>query len=116
MGNSYPVPRSVKGESRILVIFTLRSFVTTVAVGLIGAGIWYIGDNFFGMGLFTGLIITAIFAAVGYVVGALKIPDIPAMGNLRKAGGENVSDILLRFVMFKKKKKIYMYNINRGGK
>ncbi|CCZ55948.1 unknown [Clostridium sp. CAG:1219] len=116
MGNSYPVPRSVKGESRILVIFTLRSFVTTVAVGLIGAGIWYLLDMIGIIGLVPGLVITAIFAGVGFAIGSLKIPDIPAMGKLRKAGGENVLDILIRFAMFKRKKKIYLYNINRGGK
>lgn len=42
MGRSYYVPRSVKGETRLLVIFTIKSFITTVVVGLIGALIWYL--------------------------------------------------------------------------
>ena len=44
MGKSYFVPRSAKGETRILYIFTIKSFVTTVAIGLIGALIWFIWD------------------------------------------------------------------------
>lgn len=118
MGRSYYVPRSVKGETRLLVIFTIKSFITTVVVGLIGALIWYLGSNFLGMGLVPGLIVTFIFGAIGYVLGAAKIPDIPAMGALQKAGGENISDILFRLLTFKRKKKIYIYNLNRnkGGK
>ena len=106
MGKTYYVPRSVKGESRLLYIFTMKSFVTTVAFGLIGALIWVI----------PGIIITAIFAALGFAFGALKIPDVPMMGKFRKAGGENLTDIAFRFLTFRRKKKIYIYNLNRGGK
>ena len=116
MGNSYFVPRSVKGESRILYIFTIKSFVTTVVFGLVGAAIWYFGDMRFGMGLIPGLIATGIFGAIGFAFGAAKIPDVPMMGRFRKAGGEYLSDIAFRFLFFKKKKKIYIYNLNRGGK
>lgn len=115
MGKTYYVPRSVKGESRILYIFSIKSFVTTVAFGLIGAGIWYIGSKA-GMGLVPGLIVTIIFGALGFAFGTLKIPDVPFMGRFRKAGGENLTDIAFRFLIFGRKKKIYMYNINRGGK
>ena len=118
MGRSYYVPRSVKGETRLLVIFTIKSFITTVVVGLIGALIWYLGSTFFFIFLVPGLIVTFIFGDIGYVLGAAKIPDIPAMGALQKAGGENISDILFRLLTFKRKKKIYIYNLNRnkGGK
>ena len=40
MGKSYFVPRSAKGESRILYIFTIKSFAFTVSIGLIGALVW----------------------------------------------------------------------------
>lgn len=119
MGKSYYVPRSVKGESRILYIFSIKSFVFTVAVGLIGALIWYLCGTYLGMGLGAGLIITGIFAGIGYVLGAAKIPDSPLMGPFRKAGGEYLSDIIFRFITFKRRKKIYIYNLdrknNKGG-
>ena len=37
MGKSYYVPRSAKGESRILYIFSVKSFITTLICGGIGA-------------------------------------------------------------------------------
>lgn len=117
MGRSYFVPRSAKGESRILYIFTIKSFAFTVSIGLIGALIWYIMSSIFEeFPLVVGLVITGIFGVVGYVIGALKIPDSKFMGPFRKAGGEYLSDIILRAITFKKRKKIYLYNLNRGGK
>ena len=117
MGKSYFVPRSAKGESRIIYIFTIKSFVFTVAFGLIGALIWYLFYNIFGgFPLVAGLVITGIFGGVGYIIGALKIPDSKFMGPFRKAGGEYLSDIILRAITFKRRKKIYLYNVNRGGK
>ncbi len=90
--------------------------MTTVVFGLVGAGIWFIGDSLLGMNMFVGLVVTAIFGGVGFLFGILKIPDAPIMGKFRKAGGEYLSDIIFRFIFFKNKKKIYMYNLNRGGK
>ncbi len=122
MGKTYYVPRSVKGEGRILYIFTMKSLAVTILTGLIGVGIWLLFDNLIGIGLIPGLIITGIFGAIGYVFITIKIPDIPMMGVFRKAGGEYLSNILLRFITFKSRKRIYIYNydvnsrINKGGK
>lgn len=117
MGRSYFVPRSAKGESRILYIFTIKSFAFTAAFGLIGGFIWYLLNSVISdFPLFAGLIITILFGGIGYMIGALKIPDSKFMGPFRKAGGEYLSDIILRFITFKKRKKIYIYNLNRGGK
>ncbi|MEG1204396.1 MAG: hypothetical protein RSE00_03920 [Clostridia bacterium] len=116
MGRSYFVPRSARGESRILIIFSMKSFITTGIAGLIGGGIWYIGANLFEMSVFIGLGITVLFGGVGFILGTAKIPDLPFMGKFRKAGGEYLSDIIFRFITFKKRKKIYIYNLNRGGK
>lgn len=115
MGKSYYVPRSVKGESRILYIFTIKSFITTAVFALLGGLIWYLGGQV-GMNLFVGLSITVLFGGIGYVIGAAKIPDSKYVGVFRKAGGEYLSDIIVRFFTFKKRKKIYIYNYNRGGK
>lgn len=120
MGKSYFVPRSVKGETRLLAIFSVKSFAFTAAFGLIGGGLWYLGSNLFRMGMLTGVIITGILGGIGYVIGSAKIPDSPIMGSFQKAGGEYISDILFRFITFKSRKKIYLYNYTRekdkGGK
>lgn len=114
MGGSYFVPRSVKGESRILLIFSVKSFIATLITGLIGAGIWYgLGMAGISLGFVPGLILVGVFGAIGFCIATLKIPDVPIMGKLRKAGGENVGDILFRLATFKPKKKIYLYNYKR---
>ena len=111
MGRTYPVPRSVKGESRFLYIFSVKSLLFTIGFGIVGL---LIGSVFSVIGWNLGMIIlTAIFAVVGFCVGSLTIPDSPIVGNLRKAGGEPISDILIRTLTFNKRKRIYLYR--KGG-
>lgn len=113
MGGSYYVPRSVKGESRILYIFTVKSFAATLAFGLIGVFIYIIINSFTPLGIVTAIIMAGIFGGIGYALAEVKIPDIPQMGPLRKAGGENIGAMLIRALTFRKKKKIYLYNYKR---
>ena len=113
MGGSYYVPRSVKGESRILYIFTIKSFAVTLAFGLIGVLVNFFVTKFINLSILVSIIIIGIFAGIGYLLSAVTIPDVPAMGPLRKAGGENIGAILIRAMFFKKKKKIYLYNYKR---
>ena len=113
MGGSYYVPRSVKGESRILYIFTIKSFAATLAFGLVGVLIYFLLSSFIEISIFGAIIIIAIFAAIGYALSSVTIPDVPAMGPLRKAGGENIGAMIIRAMTFKKRKKIYLYNYKR---
>ncbi len=115
MGRTYYVPRSVKGESRILYIFTIKSFIYTAAFGLVGGGIWYLSDMLFNAGIGFGFLVTVFLGLFGWAISTIKIPDIPMMGKFRRAGGEALIDIIQRFVTFRKRKKIYVYNIKRGG-
>ena len=115
MGNTYFVPRNVKGESRILYIFTMKSFIFTLVAGVIGVLIWMGFKAITGIeNLVTMLVFIGVFAGIGYLIGALKIPDSPLMGPFRKAGGEYVSDIIGRFFTFGFRKKIYLYNYDRA--
>lgn len=121
MGNSYYVPRSVKGESRILYIFTIKSFIVTLIFGLVGAGIWFLLTSFnVNVELIPGLVIVGICGGIGYALATVVIPDVPFMGPLRKAGGENIGAMVLRLITFRKRKRIYLYNYKRevikGGK
>ncbi len=113
MGRTYTVPRSVKGESRILYIFTIKSLAMTLGFGAIGIILYFILKSFMEISMITMILIIAPFAGLGFLIGAAKIPDSPFMGPLQKAGGENVSDILWRLITFKSKKKIYLYNVDR---
>lgn len=112
MGNTYTVPRSVKGESRILMIFSVKSLIATVIGALIGVLpamlIYSLGLN----GIAVGCVV--LFGAIGFGMVTLKIPDAAVMGKFRKAGGEIVGDILFRTLTFKSKRKIYIYR--EGGR
>lgn len=105
---TYNLPRNVKGEGRILFIFSTKSLVTTcigVAIGLP----FYMIFNFIGLKLI-GIIIALIFGLIGYAIGMFKIPDTNGFELTRKTGGENIDDIIIRYIKFKKNnKKIYVY-------
>ncbi len=104
---TYYIPRNYKGETRILYIFTVKSLVTT-AIGALVGSIFYL--IFAAMAMkFVGLIMMALFAFIGWAIGALKIPTIVAIPITKKIGGEPLSEIIIRYIKFKKNKKIYMY-------
>ncbi len=112
MGKTYSVPRSAKGESRILNIFTVKSLISTIGFAAIGIIPFFI---FQAIGLTAvGVIILVAFAAIGYGMAMLTIPDSPMMGKLRKAGGEKLGDIAWRTLTFSKRKAIYIYR--EGGR
>lgn len=105
---TYNLPRSVKGEGRILFIFTGKSMIYTVIGGGIGLVFYYICSlmkaNVVGIG------ITIAFALIGFLIGTLKMPNIAKFDFTKKTGGENLDDIIKRAIKFKTKgKKIYIY-------
>ena len=105
---TYNLPRNVKGEGRILFIFSTKSLITTCIGGAVGL-IFYMIFKILNLTL-VGIVITLIFAAIGYAIGMLKIPDTNGLEITRKTGGENIDDIIKRYIKFKKnKKKLYVY-------
>ena len=104
---SYYIPRNLRGETRLLYIFTVKSLITTVAGALIGSVFLFI---FSIMNLkIVGIVIIAIFALTGYAIGAVKIPSLSGIPITKKIGGEPLSEIILRWIKFNKNKKIYVY-------
>ena len=105
---TYNVPRNVKGEGRILFIFSTKSLITACIGGAVGL-IFYLIFGLIGLKM-VGTIITLIFALIGYGIGMFKIPDTNGFELARKTGGENIDDIIIRYIKFKRnKKKIYVY-------
>ncbi len=50
-----------------------------------------------------------VLALIGFIIGTFKIPDSEVLKVTRLVGGENIDDIILRFIRFKKKKnRIYI--------
>ena len=112
---TYNLPRNVKGEGRILFIFSTKSIISTsigAALGLVFYFIFKILNL-----TMVGIIITLIFATIGYAIGMFKVPDTNGLEITRKTGGENIDDVIKRYIKFKtNKKKLYVYtkeeNIN----
>lgn len=105
---TYNLPRSVKGEGRILFIFTGKSLIYAVVAGGIGL-VFYFILSFMNLKM-VGLIITATFALIGFIIGTFKVPDLSKFEFTKKTGGESLDDVIKRAIRFKTKgKKIYMY-------
>ena len=104
---TYYIPRNYRGESRILYIFTVKSLITTAIGAMVGSMFWIL---FKALGMnAVGVIIMAIFALIGFAIGALKIPTIVAFPITKKIGGEPIGEIILRYIKFKKNRKMYVY-------
>lgn len=105
---TYNLPRNVKGEGRILLIFSTKSLITSTIGGFIGVILYFI---FKALGLtLVGVGAVILFAFIGYAIGMFKVPETNGFEITKKTGGENIDDVLLRYIKFKKsKKKIYVY-------
>ncbi len=102
------IPRNVKGEGRFLYIFSTKSLITTA----IGGGVGFLFYSIFGvMGLkVAGLILLAVFAVLGFIVGTIKIPLIPTIRFTKNVAGEYIDDVIVKFVKFKmNKNRKYVY-------
>ena len=105
---TYQIPRNVKGESRVLFIFSMKALIYTSAGAAAGLVLYFI-LNLMGM-FWPGIIVLLIFALIGFAIGTFKIPETDGFEFTRKTGGENIDDVIKRAALFKmKKKKIYVY-------
>lgn len=105
---TYEIPRNYKGEGRILYIFSTKALIYTS----IGAGIgllFYFMFKIMGLSM-VGIIITLVFGLIGFIIGTLKVPESTAFEITKKTGGENIDDVILRWLKFKKDgNKVYIY-------
>ena len=104
---TYNIPRNYKGESRILYIFTIKSLITT-AIGATVGGMFYLLFNILTFKKI-GIAFLILFALIGFAIGAFKIPTVAGIPVTKKIGGEPVSEIIIRYLKFKKSRKMYTY-------
>ncbi len=105
---TYNVPRNVKGEGRILFIFSTKALIYTAIGGGIGI-VFYLLLNLIGLGLI-GIVAIGILGLIGFIIGTFKMPDTNAFQITKKTGGENIDDVIRRAIKFKmQKNKIYVY-------
>lgn len=91
------------------MIFTTKSLIMSVVGAIIGFVVYYFFSAIFGLGKI-GLLLTVVFAGIGYGITTLKVPESNNFSITRKTGGERMDDVILRALKFKQKgKRIYVY-------
>lgn len=104
---TYNIPRNVKGEGRILFIFSTKSLIyTVIGIGL-GLPLYFICSLF--KVHIVGVILVVVTAFLGFIIGTFKIPEIGIFKFTKKVSGENIDTIIKRAIMFKKKRKKNIY-------
>lgn len=111
MGSYYIPSNKLKGESRILYIFTAKSLIYTGVGGLIGL-IFYLIFSACGLKQ-VGIIILVILAAIGYGIGTIKFPSTGAGKIAKNVGGDSVDEVIKNYIIFKKNRKVYTYAVPR---
>ena len=105
---TYNLPRDVKGEGRILFIFSAKALIYTAIGGACGLP-FYLILSLFSMNV-VGLIVIAVLGVVGFIIGTFKMPETTSFKITQKTGGENIDDVIKRGIKFKmQKNRIYVY-------
>ena len=105
---TYNLPRNVKGEGRILFIFSAKALVYTAVGGACGLPLYLI-FSLLSMNV-VGLVCIVLLGLVGFVIGTFKVPDTSNFKITQKTGGENIDDVIRRGIKFKmQKNRIYVY-------
>lgn len=64
-----------------------------------------------------GIAIALGFAAIGYGIAMMKVPDSNRFEILRKTGGEKIDDVIVRAIKFKAKgKRVYIQKMKEENK
>lgn len=105
---TYYIPRNVKGEGRILFIFTGKSLMYTAIGAGVGFPIYFVMSYILKIE-YWGILAILIGGLIGFIIGTLKIPKISILKNSQDIAGENIDEIIKRYMKFKKQKnKIYI--------
>lgn len=90
------------------MIFSSKSLIFTVAGGIIGLLFYFIFGGLLGL-VKIGIALAIAMAAIGFGIATLKIPESNNFDIMRKTGGENLDDIIIRALKFKARgKRIYL--------
>lgn len=105
--STHYIPKDLRGETRILLIFTVKSLITTAIFGGVGV-IIYLIFKAIGMGI-VGILILAMLALLGFAFGTVKIPKITGLRFTKNIEGDSMDEVFLRYIKFKSNKKVYTY-------
>ena len=105
---TYNIPRNVKGEGRILFIFSIKALIYSV-IGLVLGLPFYFIFNAMQMAV-VGIIIMVILGLIGFFIGTFKFPEFAGLKFTKIIGGEEIDDVIKRVFLFKRKgRKLYIY-------
>lgn len=112
MERSYYIPSNkLKGENRILYIFTGKSLIYTLIGATIGI-LFYFLLSLLGSKV-AGIVILIILSLIGYGIGTIKMPTSGNTKLVKNVGGDSIDEIIFHYIMFKKNKKVYSYAVPR---
>lgn len=106
---THEIPRNLKGEGRILAIFSTKAIIYTSIGGAFGWIFYYIFSVLLGI-TYLGIGLALFFALIGFSIATFKIPETNAFEITKKAGGLNIDEVILRAIKFRlKKNRLYLY-------
>ena len=112
---TYNLPRNVKGEGRILYIFSTKALLYTF-VGVAIGFFFYLILNAIGLD-FIAFIIMGVFGLLGFIIATFKVPESSAFSITKNTGGENIDDVIKRAIKFKmQKNRVYVYKTSTKEK
>ena len=98
------------------MIFSTKSLIGSALGLVVGLVFYYFLKTLLGLGT-VGLIIALVFAAIGYGITTIRIPENSTLPFTKKIGGEKLDDVILRAIKFKAKgKRIYIYTKEENKK
>ena len=112
MGSYYIPSNNLKGESRILYIFTAKSLIYTGIGAAVGLLFYFIFGVLLGISIL-GYIFIGLFAIIGYCIATIQIPSGGNSKLSKNVGGDSIDDIIKRYIVFKKTNKVYSYAVDR---
>ena len=102
-GGPYNIPRNTKGEGRFFYIFSTKALIVTAVLGGMAFFVFRLIGSLIGFTAL-GVIGALIFGVIGFAVTSFKIPDSNNFEITRKAGGEYIDQIIIRYIKFKMQK------------
>lgn len=105
---SYNIPRNVKGEGRILYIFSYKALIYT-GIGVLIGIVFNLILSLFGLNI-VGYILIGVLGFMGFGIGTFKMPNLPFLKSARLAAGEQIDEVIKKAIKFKMNKdKLYIY-------
>ena len=98
---------------------SLRQFFFSILACGVAVILYFILKEYLGIETLSWICILGAspFAAIGFIIGTLKVPENANLEIMRKTGGENIDDVILRWIKIKKNgKKIYVYKAEEETK